>query len=72
MRRSRPSHPEVQPPFAIKLIDPLMIDHPHIPTQQDVDPEIAVAHACLRQIADAQPQGRPVDSAVVVKTALAT
>jgi hypothetical protein len=46
---------QVKPFFAIEAIDPLVIDQPALTPQQDVDPEIAIAHPRLGQIADAQP-----------------
>ena len=40
----------------VKPVDPLVVDRPAFPTQQDVDPEIAIPYPRSRQIADAQQQ----------------
>jgi hypothetical protein len=53
---TRTLQPETQSLLAIQLMNPLVVDHPALPTQQDVDEQIAIAHPRFGQIADAQPQ----------------
>src|ERR1700722_18526997 len=53
---ARTLQPETEPILAIQSVNPLMIDHPALPAQQDVDSEIAIAHPGLSKIVDAQPQ----------------
>ncbi len=45
-----------QPLVPVETVNPLMVYSPTFPAQQDVDPELAVAHPALGQIADAHPQ----------------
>jgi hypothetical protein len=44
---------QAKPLFAIQAIDPLVVDHPSLAPQQDVDAEIAVANPRLGEIVDA-------------------
>ena len=47
--------PKAQSIFPVKPVDPLMIHEPAFPSQQDVDPKIAIANPRHRQITDPKP-----------------
>ncbi len=51
-------HPQLEPIQAIPAPDPFAIDRPTFPPQQDPDAQIAESGAGLREIGNAQPQGR--------------
>ena len=53
-----PLSPGSQPFLAIEPVDPLVVDPPAFPPQQDVQPPVAVAHPRRRQVAQPQPQRR--------------
>jgi hypothetical protein len=59
---TRPLEPKAQPIFPIQPVNPLVVHHPSLPAQQNIDPVIAIARAHRRKIADAPHQRRLVGS----------
>ena len=57
-----PFEPQAQPIFAIQPVNPLVVHDPAFPSQQDVNPEIAVSHPSLRDVPDAHEQRRLIGS----------
>ena len=51
-------HSELQPIQAIQSSDALAIDHPTLTPEQYPDPQVAKPRPRMRQIADAEPEGR--------------
>jgi hypothetical protein len=49
--------PQIKPFLAVKPVDPLVIDLPAFPAQEDTDPFISVAHSDRSDLSDPHPEG---------------
>ena len=52
--------PDAEPFLAVEAVDPLVVDPPALPPQQDVQPPVAVPHPRRGQVPQPHPQRRLV------------